>query len=148
MKTIALGSDHGGLDLRLALANYCQSLGYTVIDLGTETTDSVDYPDFADKVVSAIRSRTADLGILVCGTGIGISIRANRYPGIRAALVHDTFTAEMTKAHNDANILCLGGRTCTEEDAKLWVKTWLETPFEGGRHQGRIDKLDRPLIDA
>ncbi|MDA1354168.1 MAG: ribose 5-phosphate isomerase B [bacterium] len=138
---IALGADHGGVQLKDAIVSHLGARsGVVISDLGT-CDESVDYPDFADKVATAILDGTADLGILVCGTGIGISIRANRYDGIRAALVHNEFTAEMTKAHNNANVLCLGGRVVPTELALKLVDIWLDTPFEGGRHQKRIDKL-------
>lgn len=140
---IALGADHGGVQLKDAIKAHLEAReGVGVSDLGTYSDESVDYPDFADKVAHAILNGDADLGVLVCGTGIGISIRANRYDGIRAALVHNEFTAEMTKAHNNANVLCLGGRVVSTELALKLVDIWLDTPFEGGRHQRRVDKLD------
>lgn len=147
MTCIAVASDHGAIPLKNALLDHLKKRGFFCLDLGTESESvSVDYPDFSDKVVSAIRSKKADLGILCCGTGIGISIRANRYMGIRAAVIHDAYTAEMAKAHNNANILCLGGRTVPSlEEACRWVDVWLETSFEGGRHQRRLDKLDATL---
>ncbi len=139
---IALGADHVGVELKDAIKAHLTSRNdCSVSDLGTYSGDSVDYPDFADKVAGAILSGDADLGVLVCGTGIGISIRANRHEGIRAALVHNEFTAEMTKAHNNANILCLGGRVVETPLALKLIDIWLDTPFEGGRHQNRINKL-------
>ncbi len=147
MIRIALASDHGAFSLKNTVVKYLESNGFKTQDLGTySATESVDYPDFSDRVVHALQSKTADLGILCCGTGIGVSIRANRYPGIRAALIHDAFTAEMAKAHNNANILCFGGRTVpSDEEACRWVQIWLDTAFEGGRHQRRLDKLDASL---
>ena len=145
---LVIASDHGAIELRQALVTYLQSQ-YTdidVVDLGIDTPESVDYPDFADRVATQVLSGNATMGILCCGTGIGIGIRANRYPGIRAALVYDAFTAEMAKAHNNANVLCLGGRTTDIEMAKQFVSVWLDTAFEGGRHQRRLDKLDAPLV--
>tara|TARA_E500000178_G_C16970059_1_gene730468 strand:- start:814 stop:1245 length:432 start_codon:yes stop_codon:yes gene_type:complete len=140
---IALGSDHGAFELKNQLITYLNLKEDTqTIDLGVNTTESVDYPDFADKVVQEIRNGNVDLGILCCGTGIGISIRANRHKGIRAALVYDEFTAQMAKAHNNANILCFGGRTTSFEEAKTYLDIWLNTDFEAGRHQRRLDKLD------
>lgn len=115
-------------------------------DLGTHVSESVDYPDMADQLVDKLNKKEADLGVLCCGTGIGMSIRANRYPVIRAALVYDEFTAKMAKAHNNANVLCLGGRTLDINTAKKLISIWLETPFEGGRHQKRVDKLDAKLV--
>lgn len=148
MTRLVIASDHGAFELKSALIQALEKRQVSVVDLGTTSqTESVDYPDFADKVVSAIKTNQADLGILCCGTGIGISIRANRYPGIRAALVHDDFTAEMAKAHNNANVVCLGGRTVPSPDvAARWVNLWLDTAFEGGRHQRRLDKLDATLV--
>lgn len=141
--TIALGSDHGGLELKESVKAFLlQNPQLRVIDLGTHTQDSVNYPDFAKKVCTAISQKEAALGLLFCGTGIGISIAANRFPGIRAALIHSDFTAEMAKAHNNANILCLGGRTTTPEEAKRWITIWLQTQFEGGRHETRLKSIE------
>lgn len=144
INTIAVASDHGGFELKKSVLEFLKAehAYLTVSDLGAYTTDSVDYPDFADQMANAILSKKVDAGILICGTGIGISIRANRYKGIRAALVHDEFTAEMAKVHNNANVLCLGGRTTSPEQAKALVDIWLNAAFEGGRHQRRLDKLD------
>ena len=142
--SIVLASDHGGLELKNHLKAHLKS-NYPALkiqDLGVHTTDSVDYPDMAAKVANAILNKESEAGILVCGTGIGVSIKANRFTGIRAALVHDTFTATMAKQHNDANILCLGGRTSKPEEASSWVDAWLTTDFEGGRHAKRLEKLD------
>jgi len=110
--------------------------------MGTYTKESCDYPDFSDAVVQDLLSQKSDLGILICGTGIGMSIRANRYKGIRAALVHDLFTAENAKKHNNANILCLGERVLSQDLAFSLISTWLNASFEGGRHEKRIEKLD------
>lgn len=145
--TIVLASDHGAIELRQAIADFLRrETDQDVHDLGVFSSESVDYPDMADGVVNAIKNKEAELGILCCGTGIGISIRANRYKGIRAALVYDDFTAEMAKAHNNANILCLGGRTTSIDQAVSCVKQWLTTSFEGGRHERRVEKLDSNLI--
>lgn len=145
--TIVLASDHGAIELRDALAQFLKTkTDQTVDDLGVFSEESVDYPDMADRVATALCLGKADLGILCCGTGIGISIRANRYKGVRAALVYDDFTATMAKAHNNANVLCLGGRTTTVDQAVSCVKLWLETAFEGGRHERRIQKLDGDLL--
>lgn len=139
-----LGSDHGGFELKNAILDYLKKTRplFQLSDLGTYSTESVDYPDFAKKVCEAVLGTPKSLGILVCGTGVGISMAANRFKGIRAALVYSLFTAQMAKKHNDANILCLGGRTTSLEDAKLFVDTWLDESFEGGRHLGRIQKMD------
>ena len=140
---IFIAADHGALELKNYLRDQLQSkIGLNIIDLGTDSDDSVDYPDFAEALVKEVLKDSSRLGILCCGTGIGISIKANRYKGIRAALVHDEFTAKMAKAHNNANVLCLGGRTHSPELALKLVTIWLEEAFEGGRHQRRLDKLD------
>ena len=139
---IGIASDHGGFDLKTYIINELTDITFN--DLGTHSMDSVHYPDYADKCCQAVLSEQVNCGILICGTGIGISMRANRHSGIRAALVHDEFTASMAKAHNNANILCLGGRTTSNEDAVRYIQTWLNTNFESGRHQGRIDLIDSP----
>lgn len=142
---LMIASDHGALALKSALITHLKLAHpeLIIVDGGTHTDESVDYPDFADKVATSILKQDAQLGILCCGTGIGISIRANRYKGIRAALVYDHFTAKMAKAHNNANVLCLGGRTTPPDLAAALVDTWLQTEFEGGRHAKRLEKLDR-----
>jgi ribose 5-phosphate isomerase B len=139
---IGIASDHGGYELKMHILKELTTVAFK--DLGTNSLDSVHYPYFADKCCKAIRSGDVDSGILICGTGIGISMRANRYQGIRAALVHDEFSAKMSKAHNNANILCLGGRTTSRELALHLVQTWIHTPFESGRHQDRIELIDAP----
>ena len=141
--TMYIASDHGGLELKTNIATIL-STTIDVVDLGTADTSSVDYPDFADRLCKKVLETPNGIGILICGTGIGISIRANRHVGIRAALVTSDFMAEMAKAHNNANVLCLGGRTTSTEEAIAYIKRWLSTSFEGGRHQLRLDKLDRP----
>lgn len=118
--------------------------GHTVLDLGTNSEDSVDYPDFGYALADALGNKEADLGVLVCGSGIGISIAANRHPEVRAALVHDALGAKMSRLHNDANVICFGGRMIGEEIAKDCLDIFLETEFEGGRHARRVDKLNRP----
>ncbi|HEX9080161.1 MAG TPA: ribose 5-phosphate isomerase B [Desulfuromonadaceae bacterium] len=138
---IVIGSDHGGLNLKTALKNYLNRRGIEVADAGTDNGDSVDYPDFGLKVAEMVASGEADGGVLVCGTGIGMSISANKVPGIRAALVTDVYMARMAKEHNNANILVLGGRVLDEQIACDLVGTWLDASFEGGRHQGRLDKI-------
>lgn len=138
---IVIGSDHGGLKLKTAVKQSLQGKGIIVHDLGTDNGDSVDYPDFAEKVAIAVSQSTADLGILICGTGIGMSIVANKFPGVRAALATDEFMAQMARQHNDANILVLGGRVLTIEKACRMVDLWLDSSFEGGRHQRRLDKI-------
>jgi len=143
MKTLVLGSDHGALELKAQLKTHLEARDdVRVVDLGTYSEESVDYPDIANTVVQDVLANDNTLGILCCGTGIGISIRANRFKGIRAALVHNDFSAQMAKEHNNANILCLGGRTTAVQDACRYVDIWLDTGYEGGRHQRRVDKLD------
>jgi ribose 5-phosphate isomerase B len=138
---IVIGSDHGGLNLKTALTSYLQRRGCSVSDAGTDSDVSVDYPDFGQKVAEMVVAGTAELGVLICGTGIGMSIAANKVPGIRAALVTDVFMARMAREHNNANILVLGGRVLDEQNACDLVGAWLDAKFEGGRHQGRLDKI-------
>lgn len=138
-----IGSDHGGLEMKEAIGKVLAARNIPFKDCGTETSDSVDYPDFAEKVAEAVSRGEAELGILVCGTGIGMSIVANKFPGVRAALVTDEFMAQMAKEHNNANILVLGGRVLTVESATRMVNVWLDAAYEGGRHQLRLDKISR-----
>ncbi len=138
---IAIGCDHGGIVLKDAVLEVLNEKGIEAEDFGCYTTDSVDYPDFALKVAEAVSQGKDDLGILLCGTGIGISIAANKVKGIRAGVAHDLFTAEMVKRHNNANILAMGGRVVSPDLAKQMVKIWLETEFEGGRHTNRVNKI-------
>ncbi|MBI1362806.1 MAG: ribose 5-phosphate isomerase B [Proteobacteria bacterium] len=138
-----LASDHAAVDMRQALAVWLKDHGAVVTDLGPQTADSVDYPDKANELAAVILSHQADFGVLLCGTGIGVSIRANRYPGIRAALVHDTNTAHLARAHNNANVLCMGGRVLDIPTAIACLETFYTTDFEGGRHARRVEKLDK-----
>ena len=138
-----IGSDHGGLEMKEELVKVLASRNLTVKDCGTPNGDSVDYPDFAEKVAGAVSRGEAELGILVCGTGIGMSIVANKFPGVRAALATDEFMAQMAKEHNNANILVLGGRVLSVELATKMVNVWLDTAYEGGRHQLRLDKISQ-----
>jgi ribose 5-phosphate isomerase B len=140
---LIIGSDHGGLEMKEALVEALSSRNIDVEDCGTDNGDSVDYPDFAEKVAGAVSRGTAELGILVCGTGIGMSIVANKFPGVRAALATDEFMAQMAKEHNNANILVLGGRVLSVELATKMVNVWLDTAYEGGRHQRRLDKISQ-----
>lgn len=142
MKRVALASDHGGFGLKCQIDKYIQSKGYTVVDLGTDSEESVDYPDYGAKAAEAVLNGDADCAIIMCGSGIGISISANKFKGIRCALCFDTYTAKMCRLHNDANIMAIGGRITTIERASEMVDLFLTTEFEGGRHQKRIDKLD------
>jgi ribose 5-phosphate isomerase B len=138
---IVIGSDHGGLELKQGIQAALIAHGLEVADCGTNNGDSVDYPDFAEKVAGAVSRGESELGILICGTGVGMSIVANKFPGVRAALVTDEFMAKMAKEHNNANILVLGGRVLSPEQAINMVNIWLESTFQGGRHQRRLDKI-------
>ncbi|GAB6137288.1 ribose 5-phosphate isomerase B [Halanaerobaculum tunisiense] len=138
---IALGSDHGGYNLKQKIKDLLEDKGLDYKDFGTDSTTSVDYPDFGKQVAQAVADNEFELGILVCGTGIGMSITANKVPGVRAALCHDVFSARATRQHNNSNVLTLGERVIGTEVALEIVKTWLETDFEGGRHQRRVDKI-------
>jgi ribose 5-phosphate isomerase B len=136
-----VGSDHGGLEVKDAVVALLKQRGATVIDAGTDGPASVDYPDFGMKVAGMVSRGEADQGVLVCGTGIGMSIVANKYPEVRAALVTDEFMARMARQHNNANVLVLGGRVVDVPTAEKLVTAWLDATFEGGRHQGRLDKI-------
>jgi len=140
---IAVGSDHGGLELKDAIQAALAARGLDVDDYGTDNGDSVDYPDFAEKVAAAVFRGDVELGILVCGTGIGMSIVANKFPGVRAALATDEFMAQMAKEHNNANVLVLGGRVLAKDLAVKMVNVWLDSSYEAGRHQRRLDKISR-----
>lgn len=138
---IAIGVDHGGFPLKEIVCTLLEKQNHEVVDLGCFSKESVDYPDYATKVVEEIVSGRCSFGILICGTGIGMSIAANRNASIRAALCHDLYTAKMSREHNDANILCLGGRVLDIELALSIVDLWLKTDFAGGRHQSRVNKM-------
>src|SRR4030065_2037610 len=138
---IAIASDHGGCDLKEKIVELLKEKGLEVTDYGVDNPESVDYPDYGIKVANAVSKGVADMGILSCGTGIGMSIVANKFPNVRAALCSDMFTARMSRLHNDANVLVLGGRTLEKDIALLMVEAWLKTEFEGGRHQRRLDKI-------
>jgi len=139
---IFLGADHGGYELKDQIVAYLKSSGHTVTDLGTNNSDSVDYPEYGHLVAKSVIANQGSLGIVVCGSGIGISIAANKVEGIRAALCHCVEYAKLAKQHNNANVLALGGRFLTEVEAIQIVDTFLTTDFEGGRHQLRIDKIE------
>lgn len=140
---IAIGSDHAGKELKSFVIDFLNLTNHTVLDYGVaaDATGSVDYPDYADIVASEVSNGRADRGILICGTGTGMCIAANKFPGVRAAVVFDEFTARMSRAHNDANILCLGARTINHQRAIDFVKLWLGTEFEEGRHRTRVSKI-------
>lgn len=140
---IVIGSDHAGFSLKQELIVPLSNAGHEVLDLGTNGPDSVDYPDFAGAVARSVVSGEADRGILICGSGIGMSIAANRFPGIRAALCLDVETARLSRAHNDANVLVLAGRKTDPVAARSIVDTWLSSQFEGGRHSERLQKIEK-----
>ncbi|HJZ88301.1 MAG TPA: ribose 5-phosphate isomerase B [Polyangia bacterium] len=145
MARIFMGGDHAGTDLRAHLKQTLTEWGHEVVDLGTSGHESVDYPDYAVAVGEHV-ARGEGVGLLVCGTGIGVDMAANKIQGVRSAHVSDCYSARMSRAHNDANVLCLGGRVVGEGLADLILKVWLDTPFEGGRHQRRVDKIN--ALDA
>jgi ribose 5-phosphate isomerase B len=138
---IVIGSDHAGFPVKETIRKYLEAAGYPVEDQGTCSEESVDYPDYGKAVGERVASKQADLGIAVCGSGIGISIAANKVPSIRAALAHDVTTARLAREHNNANVLALGGRIVTPEAAIEMVQTFLTTAYLGGRHQRRLDKI-------
>lgn len=141
-RTIAIASDHAGVELKSQLAAWLTGAGHRVLDLGTDGPASVDYPDFAAAVAAAVTDGRAERGVLICGSGIGISIAANRHAGIRAALVHDVTTARLSRQHNDANVVALGARLIGPDTARDCVEAFLQTPFDGGeRHERRIAKM-------
>jgi len=139
---IALGSDHGGFELKERIRRLLDGMGYSVEDVGCHSTDPVDYPEPGRRVAELVASGECERGILVCGTGIGMSIVANRKPGIRAALCHEPYTARLSREHNDANVLCLGGRVIGPALAEDMVRVWLATPFCRGRHARRTAMMD------
>ena len=143
MKKIAIGCDHGGFNLKKTVYEYLIKKGFEVTDYGTNSADSCNYPDFAEIVAKAVVTEKAECGILICGTGIGISIAANKVKGIRAACCSDTFSAKMCRAHNDANILCFGERVVGAGLALELVDGFLGTEFEGGRHKSRVDLISK-----
>ncbi|MDX1482853.1 MAG: ribose 5-phosphate isomerase B [Alphaproteobacteria bacterium] len=140
-ESIVIASDHGAVELKQVLTEELEKRGFSVLDLGTDGPDSVDYPDFADALASAIREGRAERGVLLCGSGVGMSIAANRHREIRAALVHDNLSARLARQHNDANVLVMGGRFIGLEVAKDCLAAFLDTEFEGGRHARRVGKM-------
>ena len=143
---VGIGSDHRGLQQRVWAAGAIRNSGAEPVDFGTHSTESVDYPDIAAEVARAVASGVIQRGVLICGTGIGVSIAANKVAGVRAAVCHDLHTAEMSRRHNDANVLCLPGDALDQQQLEAIVKLWLETAFEGGRHARRVEK--RRELDA
>ena len=138
---IAIASDHAGVDLKSNIIQLLRQLQHELIDFGVHDRDSVDYPDYGIPVAEAVSEGKADRGVLICGTGIGMSIVANKFPQVRAALCYDVFTAKISRLHNDANILALGGRVLDNHKAQEIVKLWLTTGFDGGRHERRLKKI-------
>ena len=138
---IAIGNDHAALELKKVIKTYVEDMGHEVVDFGTHTTDSCDYPVYGEKVARAVAGGECELGILICGTGIGISLAANKVKGIRAAVCSESYSARLTRAHNNANIIAFGARVIGEDTAKDIVNAFINTPFEGGRHQRRIDMI-------
>ena len=142
MKKIAIASDHGGFDLKESVIYSLREKGLEIDDLGPSSDDSVDYPDYGIKLAQKIVEQKVERGILICGTGVGMSIVVNRFPGIRGTLCSDAYTAKMCREHNDSNILIMGGRVISKDLALEIVRIWLKTEFEGGRHQRRLDKIN------
>ena len=142
---IIMGCDHAAVELKVKIKTLLEDRGIQVEDVGTSGAASVDYPDYGKRVASQVAEGKFSRGILLCGTGLGMSMVANRFPGVRAALCHDIFGAVMARRHNDANVLVLGGRVTGDVLAAEIVKAWLETPFEGGRHQKRLEQFNRPF---
>lgn len=138
---IAMGNDHSAVELKTIIKEHLQGKGYEVLDLGTNSTESCDYPEYGEKVGRAVVSGEADLGIAICGTGLGISLAANKVKGIRACVCSEPYTARMSRLHNNCNVLCFGARVVGSELAKMIVDVWLDTEFEGGRHQRRVDLI-------
>jgi ribose 5-phosphate isomerase B len=138
---IALGSDHRGYEARQRIRGYVAKLGHEALDMGVASKESCDYPDYAFTVAKMVAGRQVDRGILICGTGIGMCMAANKVKGIRAALCHDSLTAELSRRHNNANILCLSGDLLGEELMERMIRIWLDTEFEAGRHTRRVDKI-------
>lgn len=141
MEKIAIASDHAGRELKDDLIEYLNSIGIEAVDMGVNSNKSVDYPDYGIPLAEKVSAGEISRGILVCGTGIGMSILANKFRNVRAALVNDVYTAKMAKEHNDANILVIGGRVVGKGIAREILRTWIEAVFEGGRHQRRLDKI-------
>ncbi len=138
---IAVASDHRGYVIKGKILALIAELGHQAVDMGTDSSESVDYPDFGAKVARAVSAKEVDRGILICGTGIGMCIIANKYPGVRACTCHDDLTAEMSRRHNDANVLCLSADLLGDRLVNRMVEIWLKTEFEGGHHARRVDKI-------
>ena len=143
MDLISIASDHGGFSLKVDIVSFLNELGYEVNDMGPKNQNSVDYPDYGIRLAQAVTKNIDSRGIVICGTGIGMSIVVNRFPGIRGTLCSDLYTAKLCREHNDSNILIMGGRVVGHGLAREIVKVWLSTPFDGGRHQKRLDKINQ-----
>ena len=141
MKKVFIGCDHAALDMKKQIVEYVEELGFDVVDEGTFTTERVDYPVYAKKVAMGVRENEGAMGILICGTGIGMSLAANKVKGIRAAALSEVYSAKLTRQHNDSNIVCIGARVIGIETAKMIVDAFLNTEYDGGRHQVRIDMI-------
>lgn len=142
-KKLVIGADHAGYRYKEMIKSHLKENGYSIEDIGTHSEESVDYPDFAKEVARRVSSGEIERGILICGTGIGVSITANKFPGVRAAVCHDVFTAKASRAHNDANVLALGARVLKPEEVIAITDVWLKTEFEGGRHVKRVQKIEK-----
>jgi ribose 5-phosphate isomerase B len=140
---IVIGSDHRGVEIKRRLVDVIRSMGHDLLDIGAQEAESVDYPDYANEVGKRVGKGEMDRGILICGTGIGMSMAANKVRGVRAAACQDLLTAEMSRRHNDANVLCLSADLLGEDQMAQMIRIWLETPFEGGRHARRVEKITR-----
>jgi len=138
---IGIGSDHAGYKMKEYIKKKLVEEGFEVVDFGTDSEESVDYPDYASKLAKEISEGKLERGILICGTGVGMCIVANKFPGVRAGLAYSDEVAELIARHNNANVICLGGRTMDFEDGYRWVKIWLSSPFDGGRHERRVNKI-------
>jgi ribose 5-phosphate isomerase B len=145
---IAVASDHRGFAVKGKIIAMIADLGHEAVDMGTDTSESVDYPDFAAKVARAVSEHSVDRGILICGTGIGMCITANKFPGVRACTCHDDLTAEMSRRHNDANVLCLSADLLGDRLVNRMVEIWLKAEFEGGRHARRVEKIAKLETDV
>jgi len=140
---VAVGSDHAGLELKAAVLEELRARGAEIADCGAQEPAACDYPDYAGKVAALVAAGEADRGVLICGTGMGMCMAANRFRGVRAAVAQDELHADLSRRHNDANVLCLGGRVTDAGPARRLLSVWLDTPFDGGRHLERVQKLDR-----
>ena len=148
---IAIASDHRGFQMKSRLLQFMRELGFSADDMGPESGDSVDYPDYASRVAASVAAEEHDRGILICGTGIGMCITANKFPGVRAALCHDTVAAELSRLHNNANVICLSADQLSDQLVENVIRIWLTTEFEGGRHARRLEKvaeIERGMVES